>query len=195
MTIAKGQPWGAPGRLPEQGVVVRSDAAAASALESARRDGRPFPTLGLLGGDLARTLGGAAGLAVRFPIDVGEVRVDGRLHLFVAHVAAHGRTWRRSVVAMNAQWLGPWNLGPKAHPNDGLLDISDARLSCADLPKVRARARLGAHLPHPRIRLQRTGAAQVDLERPLPVFVDGVCVGRGRQLAFRALPDALTVFV
>ncbi len=26
---------------------------------------------------------------------------------------------------MNAQWLGSWDLGPRSHPNDGLLDLTD----------------------------------------------------------------------
>ena len=58
--IAKGSPWGRPGPLPADGVVVRSDAEASDALEAARRESRPFPVLGLLGGDLCRTVGGAS---------------------------------------------------------------------------------------------------------------------------------------
>ncbi len=61
MPIAKGQPWGEPGAFPEDGVVVDSDAAARAVVEEARRERRPIPTLGLLGGDLCRTLGGGAG--------------------------------------------------------------------------------------------------------------------------------------
>ena len=35
---------------------------------------------------------------------------------------ARRRGWRDFAVAMNAQWIGEWNLGPKAHPNDGIVD-------------------------------------------------------------------------
>ena len=76
--------------LPDDGVVVRSDAEARAVLEEARHEGRPFPALGLLGGDLCRTLGGPgeesrlrSREAVRFSVDLGEVLLDGRLHLFV----------------------------------------------------------------------------------------------------------------
>ena len=83
--IAKGQSWGAPGELPEGGVVVRSDAEAAAALTEARRERRPFPALGLLGGDLCHTLGGGGGdgrlHGVRFTVDLGEALLDVRLHL------------------------------------------------------------------------------------------------------------------
>ena len=202
MTIEKGKAWGAPGALPADGVVVRSDAEARAVLEEARRAGRPYPALGLLGGDLCRTLGGPGDegrlrseRAVTFPVDVGEALVDGVLHLFVAHLVAHDRLWRDVFVAMNAQWLGRWNLGPRAHPDDARLDTYRATLTLGDLPKVRARLHHGAHLPHPRIKERRAGAVQVDLERALPVEVDGVAVGRGRRLSVRVEPDALTVVV
>lgn len=203
--IAKGQPWGAPGELPEGGVVVRSDAEAAAALREARRERRPLPALGLLGGDLCHTLGGGGGPAgalqgVRFTVDLGEVLLDGRLHLFVAHVVARNRFWTRSFVAMNAQWLsnqwlGTWNLGPRAHPNDGLLDTYDAHLPPGQLLPVRTRLHHGAHLPHPGIRERRTAALQVELERPLPVRLDGVPVGSARVISVRVEPDALTVVI
>jgi len=202
VTIRKGEAWGAPGPLPDDGVVVRTDAEARNVLESARREGRPYPTLGLLGGDLARTLAAPgdegrlrSGAAMTFPIDLGQVLIDGRLHLFLAHLVARNRWWTRACVAMNAQWLGDWNLGPKGHPNDGLLDTSDARLQWADLPKVRRRLPTGTHLPHPRIEARRVEAVAFDLERPLPVWLDGERVDEGRVLAVRLEPDALRVVV
>ena len=87
MTVEKGRAWGTPGPLPDDAVVVHSDAEARQVLEDARRTHRPFPALGLLGGDLCRTLGGtgdAARLqsdaAMRFSVDLGEALLDGRLH-------------------------------------------------------------------------------------------------------------------
>ena len=198
MPIAKGQPWGAPGELPEGGVIVRSDAEASAALTEARRERRPFPPLGLLGGDLCHTLGGGGGAelqGVRFTVDLGEALLDGRLHLFVAHLVARTRLWTRAFVAMNAQWIGDWNLGPRAHPNDGVLDTYDVRLPPGQLLPVRARLHHGAHLPHPGIKERRSAAVQVELERPLPVRLDGVATGRARVVSVRVQPDALTVVV
>ncbi|HUR19081.1 MAG TPA: hypothetical protein VMZ51_09150 [Acidimicrobiales bacterium] len=202
MTIEKGSAWGKPGALPAGGVVVRSDAEARAVLEEARQMRRPFPPLGLLGGDLWHTLGGTrdearlrSADAVTFPVDLGEVLVDGHLSLFVAHLVAHKRLWSRGFVAMNAQWRGSWNLGPRAHPGDALLDTYDVRLRPGDLSKVRARLHHGTHLPHPRIRERRAQAVQVEFERPLPVELDGEVVGTGRVLAVRVKPDALTVVV
>jgi len=196
--IAKGQPWGEPGALPEGGVLVGSDAEAAAALSAARRDRRPFPALGLLGGDLCRTLGGGGGKelqGVRFTVDMGEALLDGRLHLFVAHMVARSRLWTRAFVAMNAQTVGRWNLGPCAHPNDGLLDTYDVHLAVGQLLPVRARLHHGAHLPHPNIKERRTAAIQVELEHPLPIRLDGVRSGTAKVISVRVQPDALIVVI
>ena len=199
MTIRKGEQWGEPGVLPDNGVVVRDDRALSRALEAARVAGQPFPTFGVLGGDLCHTLGGTNDEArVRraasvFPIDLGEVLIDGRLHFFAAHVVARDRWWRHAAVAMNAQWVGEWNLGPRAHPNDGLLDTYRADLGVIDRLKVRPRLATGSHLPHPRIKGERGAAVTFDLPRPLSVYVDGEHVGTGRTLALRVVPDAFRV--
>ena len=202
MTIAKGEPWGTPGALPANGVVARSDADARTVIEQSRRANIAVPPIGLVGGDLCRTLGGTGDGerlrspdAVTFPIDIGAVLVDGRLHWFVAHVVAHNRWWTRTWLAMNAQWLGPLNLAPRAHPDDAVLDVFDARLPIAELWKVRSRARHGAHLPHPGIGERRVAAAQVTFERPLRVFIDGVSIGTARNLSVRIEPDAASVVI
>jgi diacylglycerol kinase family enzyme len=204
--IQKGQAWGAPGALSGDGVVVHSDAEARQVVEQARRANRPVPVLGLLGGDLWRTLGGShfggsseerlrSPDAMTFPVDIGAALVDGRLHWFVAHLVGHSRAWGRAVVAMNAQWYGSWVLGPRAHPDDGLLDVYEAELGLVDVFKVRSRVGHGAHLPHPGIRERRAPAVQITLDRALPVWLDGVSIGSTRQLSLRVEPDALRVVV
>lgn len=200
MPITKGSSYGEPGPVPDGLVVVRSDAEARAVLEEARRQRLPYPTLGLLGGDLCRTLGGGTGpelSGVQFPVDLGVVLADGRLYLFVASLVARSRLWTRAFVAMNAQFLGRqgWNAGPRAHPGDGLLDTYDVRLKAGQLLAVRARLPNGSHLPHPGIRERRAPAVQVELERPLPLRLDGESVGRARVLSVRVEPDALMVFV
>ena len=203
MAIGKGRDWGTLGVLPEGGVVVRSDAEARAVVSEARRSGEALPALGLLGGDLCRTLGGRgdegrlrSGGATVVTCDLGTVLLDGRLQPFVAHLVARRRWWRgRAFVAMNAAWLGPWNLGPKAHPGDGLLDTYDARLPLRQALAVRSRLPRGAHLPHPAIAERRTKALQVDLGTALAVRLDGELVGAARTLSVRVEPDALTVVV
>jgi hypothetical protein len=202
MTIEKGAPWGAPGVLPPEGVVVRTDAEAGAVVERARRAGDAVPPLGLLGGDLCRTLGGAGDEArlrsteaMRLPVDAGAVLIDGRLHWFVAHLVARRRWWRgRVFVAMNAEFLGRWDAAPRSHPNDGLLDTFDVTMSSGDRWKARSRLPTGTHLPHPGIKQRRVDSIQVDVDG-LDVWLDGVNLGPARTLSIRVEPDALTCVV
>lgn len=203
MTVEKGAPWGTHGPLPPDGVVVRTDAQARHVIEPRRRAGEPIPPLGLVGGDLARTVGAPGGGerlaspdAVQLPVDLGSVLIDGRQHWFVAHLVARRSWWRGRVVAvMNAQWLGAWDVAPRGHPNDGLLDVFDADLSLDDRWKARSRLRTGTHVPHPGIRQQRSAAIQLEFERPTPVWLDGERVAEARHLAVRIEADALTCVV
>jgi hypothetical protein len=205
VTVRKGEAWGEAGGLPPGGVVVASDAEARAVVEAARRAGDPVPALGLVGGDLCRTLGGRGdrariegGGGVWTPVDLGSVLVDGRHHWFVAHVVARRSWWRgRVVAAMNAEFLGPWDVAPRAHPGDGLLDVLDASASLplADRWRARRRLRAGAHVPHPDIAVSRRGAVQIDLDAPTPVWLDGERVGEARHLSIRLEPDALVCVV
>jgi hypothetical protein len=205
VTVRKGEAWGEAGGLPPGGVVVASDAEARAVVEAARRAGDPVPALGLVGGDLCRTLGGRAdrariegGGGVRVPVDLGSVLVDGRHRWFVAHLVARRSWWRgRVVAAMNAEFLGPWDVAPRAHPGDGLLDVVDAAASLSLADRWRARRRLpaGAHVPHPDIAVSRRAAVQIDLDSPTPVWLDGERVGEARHLSIRLEPDALVCVV
>lgn len=203
MTIEKGAAWGAPGALPRHGVVVHSDKEARHIVTAARRAGEPIPPLGLAGGDLCRTLGGTgdearlrSDEAMQLPVDLGAVLVDGRLHWFVAHLVAK-RSWLRgrAVVAMNAQYLGSWDVAPKSHPNDGRLDVLDGDLPIGQRLLARARLRSGTHVPHPAIEQRRVAALQLELARPTPVLLDGEDVGPARSLSIRVEPDALLCVV
>ena len=202
MTIEKGQAWGAPGPLPADAVVVRSDAEARAVVERARRAGEPVPPLGLLAGDLCRTVGGAgdearlhSDEAVRLPVDLGAALIDGRLHWFVAHLVARKRWWRgRVYAAMNAEYLGRWDVAPRSHPNDGLLDTFDVTMSVGERLKARSRLATGTHVPHPGIKERRVAAVQVDVAG-LDVWLDGELLGAADSLSIRVEPDALTCVV
>ena len=200
--IEKGKPWGEPGALPADAVIVRSDAEAREVVERARRAGEPVPTLGLLGGDLCRTVGGAgdetrlrSDEAIKLPIDLGAVLIDGRLHWFVAHLVARKRWWRgRVYAAMNAEYLGRWDVAPRGHPNDGLLDTFDVTMSVGERFKARSRLAMGTHVPHPDIKERRVAAVQVDVGG-LDVWLDGEPVGTAHSLSIRVEPDAIVCVV
>lgn len=215
MTIRKGEAWGDAGALTPDAPVFDSDAEAAAWLQTlpAAGEGTTIGELGLLSGDLHRTLGSPrhdeadlrAGRGMRFPVDVGVVEfVDaaGTAHtrLFLAHLVATtdpgGRLWRgRTVVAVNAAFVGDDNLGPRAHPNDGRLDVTDGALDWRERRQARTRAPLGAHVPHPALSERRTRELVVETDSPVLLRLDGREAATTSRFVLRCLPDAATIVV
>jgi hypothetical protein len=160
-------------------------------------------TIGLRGGDLARTMGGgtpgrfAAGTVTRAPVDRVYVELDGEPTVAVAHVVARRSWWRgRVVLAMNAQFLGRYDVAPRGHPNDGRVEVLDvsARMRTRARWQARRRARTGTHLPHPDVRTESTAEWRTSFEQPATVWVDGTRWRSGTTLVLRAEPDALIVY-
>lgn len=211
MTIRRGVDWGEPGPLAPGAPVVDGDAALVRAVLGAVEAGRAVE-VGLLGGDLHRTLGSPrhtveelrAGEGMRLPVDLGEVvlhRPDGSEDRawFCAHlVATEGRGplfADRSVVVMNAAFRGGLNLGPRAHPGDGLLDITDGRLGWWERRLARGRMATGSHLPHPDLAVARRRSVEASFDRPARVALDGTEVGSAVALQVWCRADAVTVVV
>ncbi|MFN7148118.1 MAG: hypothetical protein ACK4V6_01425 [Microthrixaceae bacterium] len=209
MTIRKGQDWGGPGALSSDAAVLDTDRAAALLLQAALDAGQPLPELGLIGGDLHRSLGSPRhcaqdlydGVGMRLPIDVGTVRLDdGAPQVFVAHLVATARRgaalWSsRTLVVMNATFRGELDLGPRAHPNDGRLDVTDGVLPLQERRRGRSRARTGSHLPHPALRERRVRELTVTADDRWYVWLDDELVGDARTLEVACVPDATAVVV
>lgn len=202
MTTRRGQDWGESATTgPDQ--IVHSDRELGLLVGEARRSGSDLGTVGLLAGDLCRTLGGRGDQArlqseeaVAVTIDIGRVDHDQGEAWFVAHCIARRRWWGHgSVAVMNAAFLGPWNLAPRAHPNDGRLDVLESSLSPGDRVKARQRLPLGTHVPHHDIGQRRITAAEWRFARPRPVRLDGDVVGRTRRLRVSIEPDALQLII
>jgi diacylglycerol kinase family enzyme len=192
VTISKGQPWGVVEPLPVAAPIVATDAAVAG-----------HDLVGLVGGDLCRTLGGRgsavrlrSGEAMTFPVDALSVSLDdGPPRRAVAHVVARSWGWRHAFIAANAPWVGDLNAAPRAHPDDGRVDTVQWELDWRSARHVLARMRVGAHLPHPGIGTSSVSVVNVTFPRPRRVWVDAVLVGRARTLTVAVEPDALRVVV
>jgi len=196
VTIAKGQPWGVAAPLPPDCPIVSTDAALAALVDF----GGP---VGVIGGDLCRTLGGRGSVdrlrsddATTFPVDALRVALDdGVTRWCVAHVVARSSGWRRVFIAANAQWLGEWNVAPRGHPDDGRVETLSWRLGWRAVRQVMARLPQGTHLPHPAIAVSSAPAASHSFRRPAGVWIDGVRVGRTRSLTVTVAADAMRVVV
>lgn len=201
MNVERGRDWGVLGPVPKDAVVVGSDAEASDLVTEARRGGRDLPVVVLAGGDLCRTLGGTGvarpgGSGTRLTVDLGVALLDGKIHWFCAHVMARpqlrlGRWW----VVANAAHHGRWNMAPRAHPGDGLLDILDVDLSGLECVAALRRLPSGDHVPHPGIRYDRLSAIQCSFDRAVPVRLDGQSIGRFRNFSVRVEAEALDVVV
>jgi diacylglycerol kinase family enzyme len=178
--------------LPASAPVAATDAAAAA-----------HDLVGLVGGDLCRTLGGRGSVArlsspeaMAFPVDALWVSLDGGPPVrAVAHVVARTHGWRHAFVAANAQWIGPLNVAPRGHPDDGRVEVLQWALGWRAARQVVARMRHGAHVPHPGISVSSVPEVRVSFGAPRQVWVDGERVGRARALMVTVQPDALRVVV
>ena len=184
MTLSPGDDWGTPGLLPADAPVATSDRRLAELVGIARPQ-RP-DVVALADGDLCRTLGGRGDVAKRLgteatlaPIDAAVASLDGHdAGPFVAHLVARGPRWSGPfLVVMNAEWLGPWQMAPRAHPGDGLLDIVLGSLSARERLIARRRARTGAHLPHPQLSMSRRDGFEHAFSEPRRVYLDGMFRG------------------
>lgn len=201
MTIRKGEPWGEATESPGDLRVVPTDRAAREWVVA--QEGRTLLPVGLGGGDLAHTLGGGTagrfpGTVVKAPIDLLRVQADdGRTTVAVAHVIARRSWWRGEVFfAMNAQYVGEYDVAPRSHPNDGKVDtlMVSADMSWRERLQAKGRSRTGTHVPHPKLTARQTGQAEVGFQRPLVVWVDGVRWGTATGLTITVEADALTVY-
>lgn len=207
MTIQKGQEWGSLVVASSTMVTVSSNAELRAIVEAARKNGSDIATVGLLGGDLMRTLGGSAqvsrfttgGPVPHLPIDVVHVVADGsREGWFAAHLVARRSWWHGQVVAaMNAQFINMWDVAPRCHPNDGLVDLVTASASMNFQQRwlARSRIRLGTHVPHPLITTRQLSSVSLDLPSKTPLWLDGQRWGSARHVQLTVEPDAFVAVV
>ncbi|MBJ7504812.1 MAG: hypothetical protein JHC86_03390 [Ilumatobacteraceae bacterium] len=198
MTIEKGVPWGSTSQTPADVVVVPDEATAAQAVS------RGEQCVVLQSGDLIRALGGRAaitpqrGSACRLlPCDVLRITLDDTTQItavssIVVGSWRHPRWWVTS-----GGFLGALNVAPRAHPNDGLADaltFGDG-LVLRQLVAIRRRMKLGDHLPHPLLTMQRAGEVQWQHAQPATVTIDGQRMGRVRSVRVVVQPDAFSLCV
>lgn len=210
MTIRRGEPWGEPTTAPCATAVAHDDAAAARLIGAALSAGDGVPEVVIAGGDLARTMGGGTegriqpgATLVRAPVDLIRLTTpDGRSGVALAHVVVRtGRSaaswWRGGVVlAMNAQYLGPYDVAPRSHPNDGRIDVVrvEASMRVRQRLSARRRAVTGSHLPHPSLRVEAVHSVDVSLGGDMHVWLDGQWWGRTPSVTLSAVADAAVVY-
>jgi len=97
---------------------------------------------------------------------------------------------------MNAQFLGPLDVAPRSHPNDGRIEVLTVpkSLPWRQRRQFQYRLRTGTHLPHPQISM-RSVANSWSPGRPGLVMLDGVHLGLVTDLNITIVPDSITVWI
>lgn len=202
MTARKGEPWGMPAVCPADLRVVSTDRDVRDWVIRHRTSGEPIRDLGVSGGDLARTCGGATGAhpaSAKVTVDAMRVTIDdGEPTWGVAHVVVR-RQWLRDdvVMVMNAQFYGPYDIAPRGHPNDGRLDVMrvDRAMGWRERLQARQRARTGTHLPHHQLSMRSVAEVDLEFDRPMVIWIDGVRCSAARRVRISVEPDAFTAYV
>jgi hypothetical protein len=197
MTIRKGSDYGVLQPLPEGASVARSDAELRTLIVANRDRGNRPVTVGLLGGDLCKTLGGSGDMsrlsgpdALTVPVDLVVASIDGVEIPFVSHLVVGKLFGSGFAVVMNSQWIGP-----RSHPGDGLIDITTGSLGWRQRRQALLRSATGTHLPHPSLTYRRVRSETLSFDRPVPLHIDGSLRMKGQTLSLRVEPDAFHVVV
>lgn len=200
MTIKRGADWGVARPLAPSSPVATSDAELAILAQAAN----PHQPIGLVGGDLARTLGATGNrerlygsTARTVACDAMAISIDGSEPRFAVASLVIGSLRRGGlVVVANAAWLGEWNVNPRSHPNDGRVESIDMReLSIPDRVKARRRFPTGTHLPHPAIAVRSARSVEIVMARPTRFGIDGTRDGSAQRFTIEVLPDRFAVVI
>ena len=194
MTIRKGEDWGSQTTMPNNCIVVADDASAARL--------QPQQTFYVSDGDLHEALG-----KPRQPV-VGQschlLAVDAMRYtiqfsngedltaLAISSITI-GRPHRGSfVVLSNTGFYKSRHLLPRAHPNDGKIDMLSLRDSMTFRQRLlfHQKSKISAHLPHPDIRVERVETfTSTRTNAKEPLTIDGNRFHNWSSISVSIQPD------
>ena len=208
MTIRKGQEWGHFEERPSDLQLVADDVAACEVISKCVIESSSCLNLSISKSDMARTLGitGANNLDRQMlctKFDVIEATYlltnseETRRRCFIGRAFVSEKLFfGRTIAVLNSSFVGNRDWAPKAHPNDGKLDLVELDSSM----KVRQRLtalklmKSGSHLPHPQIRYRQLSEYEYATEDSASLSIEGVRMGSIRHCLFRVLPDAVNLY-
>jgi hypothetical protein len=208
MTIEKGKEWGRRISRPHEVVTATSDFDLAQkwSLHS-------HGIFRLTGGDVFTALGcpvwdDEADEVQLLSIDVLQIMfgaeeqlADTTQHISYAFSSIEIGSWMsrgRYVCISNAGFVSKSNIAPRAHPNDGEMDVVTVSDEMEWKQRIQAwrRSRLGHHVPHPHIAMERgTEMVIARVNNREVLRVDGKSIGNWRRCVVRVIPDACHIVV
>jgi hypothetical protein len=215
MTIEKGQEWGHRGQRPQSVRVVHSDT---DLVDAWTQDSSTV--FAVMAGDLHMALGQPKWQDDQtecqfLPVDVFHVTVTQQhdhqhsahnseakdvVETFAVSSVCIGSWFTRGrfITVSNCGFVGRYNIAPRAHPNDGEMDVVTvySGMDWRQRVQARSRARLGQHVPHPQISMERGRSHSWTKEsKREKLFIDGREIRNWASVEITVIPDACTVVV
>lgn len=176
--ITRGEQWGVQTRRTQADVMINGDRELASS--------SPDHRLIVRDGDIAHCLGDPPTPdigAICTEVAIDALRITITLHdgdTFTQIASSHvkiGNWFRgRLICVTNAGFIGPKNVSPRAHPNDGFFDVMSLLPSMRLQQRFRARQKsiLGTHTPHPMVETSRARTIEFSsLSHSESLLIDG----------------------
>ena len=204
MTIRKGEQWGTRISKPSRIRHVSSDA------EIAQCSSEDYISVG--GGDIFTTLGSPAFISdsdecTLLPMDALQVKIllsDASEKSFKAASCIEVGSLMsplksgRYICVTNGGIVSGRNFAPRAHPNDGRLDIMlvAETMSFRDRLTARKKALTGTHVPHPSISLRQDETFSTKrLGERDTLRIDGITAANWLEVSVSIVPDYWQIVV
>ena len=206
MIIKKGDNWGELVGRPRELKIFETDALLGDFLGRDPSLDRARSNFAILKSNAARGLGlsGArpeARQMLRTSFDLIEIQGHEKegpfTRLCVGYaILGNGFFRGRTVGIFNVSFCGGRDWAPRAHPNDGKLDVLRISPEMKVPQRILAyrRMKTGSHLPHPQISYHQSGEYLFDEARATRLTVDSVKMGLVEECSFRVIADALTLY-
>ncbi len=204
MTIRKGEEWGRPSHARSVITVLRDSEIS----EQVARSQSQSAELQVQGGDTWLSLGSPdvirhPGATWRLPFDAIRVSVGERELRAYSSLVLRNPWWRGGVftgdiwcVSLTGILRGR-NVTPRAHPNDGVLDVLRVTQEMTARQRIQAwsRAKRGDHLPHRGIEIKRLTTTRISSATTKLLTIDGKRFGQVRDIRLEVLSDEWSVSV
>ena len=207
MTIKRGDAWGQVEKTPHNLRWCETDRDADDYLTNQILTGSPVENIAIRKSNVGREVGlsgATSGRDTMLMTKFDVVRVQYELvdrttktEFFLGHALLRKSLIRGEVTGVfNTSFIKNFNCAPRSHPNDGKLDILqvDESMSLRQRLAARRLMKLGAHLPHPKIRYFQTNQHTTQNITGVNLFVDSKLLGCVNQCEFESIPDAVSLY-
>lgn len=206
MPIKKGESWGHQVKPPSDLLVFDDDAKANEYLSRQLIGSLAVQGLAIKNSNLARTLGlkgsvvAETMLATTFDlIQVEFIKTDATSarRFFLGYAMIRKNMLRDKIIGVfNTSFVGKQDWAPRAHPNDGKIDVItvDKTMSMRQRLTAGRLLKSGSHIPHPQINYSQTGEFSVNQLRSTALIIDGVDFGPVEACEFQVISDAVTLY-